>query len=62
MFQKSRSLHAFKPFENEWKTKEVTFNNYVVPALPEKSDIYFVDIPGSQQSVIYIGYPGYFKE
>jgi zinc protease len=34
----------------------VTMNNYIVPANPEKSQIYFVDIPGSRQSVIYIGY------
>jgi zinc protease len=28
-----------------------------VPSGPEKSQIYFVDIPGSRQSVIFIGYP-----
>jgi zinc protease len=31
-------------------------NNYTVPPNPEKSMIYFVDIPGSRQSVIYLGY------
>jgi zinc protease len=53
---KEQALAALKPLENEWKTKDVTMNNYQVPADPEKSQIYFVDIPGSRQSVIYIGY------
>jgi zinc protease len=47
---------ALNPLVTEWNAKEVTFNNYPVPAGPEKSTIYFVDIPGSRQSVIYIGY------
>jgi zinc protease len=31
-------------------------NLYPTPPNPEKSKLYFVDIPGSRQSVIYIGY------
>jgi zinc protease len=54
---KEQVIAAFKPFEDEWKTKEVVFNKYTVPALPEKSTIYFADMPGSKQSVIFIGYP-----
>jgi len=53
---KEQVLAALKPLETEWKNKEVTLNSYPVPANPEKSQIYFVDIPGSRQSVIYIGY------
>ena len=53
---KEQVLAALKPLEREWKAKEVTFNSYPVPPNPEKSQIYFVDIPGSRQSVIYIGY------
>ncbi|MGD0757103.1 MAG: pitrilysin family protein [Bacteroidales bacterium] len=49
-------LAALKPFETEWKAKEVKWNTYQVPKNPEKSQIYFVDIPGSRQSVIYAGY------
>ncbi|MFH0843465.1 MAG: pitrilysin family protein [Bacteroidota bacterium] len=41
----------------EWKPKEVALNKYSDPVAPEKSTIFFVDIPGSQQSVIQIGYP-----
>jgi zinc protease len=50
-------LKALEPLQAEWKEKEVTFNNYAVPPAPDKSAIYFADIPGSRQSVIYIGYP-----
>jgi Predicted Zn-dependent peptidases len=50
-------MATLKPFLLEWKAKDVTFNNYQVPPAPDKSVIYFVDMPGSGQSVIYIGYP-----
>jgi zinc protease len=53
---KEQVLAALKPLEAGWKSKEVTMNNYTIPSNPEKSQIYFVDIPGSRQSVIYIGY------
>lgn len=53
---KEEVLEALKPLEMEWKAKKGTLNNYPVPAGPEKSNIYFVDIPGSRQSVIYLGY------
>lgn len=53
---KEQALAALKPLETEWKSKEVTFNSYPISPAPEKSQIYFVDIPGSRQSVIYIGY------
>jgi zinc protease len=53
---KEEVLEALKPLEAEWKAQEVTFNSYTVPPAPGKSQIYFVDIPGSRQSVINAGY------
>jgi zinc protease len=53
---KEQVLAALKPLENEWKPKEVALNSYTVPKGPEKSEIYFVDVPGSRQSVIDVGY------
>lgn len=53
---KEQVMAALKPLESEWKPTEVTKNNYALPSDPEKSGIYFVDIPGSRQSVIFIGY------
>jgi len=52
---KAQVLEALEPLETEWKSKEVTLNNFPVPPNPEKSQIFFVDIPGSRQSVIFIG-------
>lgn len=53
---KEQVIAAFKLIETEWKAKPVTINSYSLPKEPEKSQIYFVDIPGSRQSVISIGY------
>jgi zinc protease len=53
---KEEVLAALKPLENEWKSKDVTIKSYITPENPAKSQIYFVDVPGSRQSVIYIGY------
>mgnify|MGYP001205441275 CR=1 FL=1 len=53
---KEEVLEALKPLEAEWQAKEVAVKSYEVPAGPEKSQIYFVDIPGSRQSVVYAGY------
>ncbi len=52
---KEQVMEALKPLESVWPAKEVTLNHFPLPAGPEKSQIYFVDIPGSRQSVIYIG-------
>jgi zinc protease len=54
---KEQVLAALESFQKDWKAKDVAFNNYPAPASPDKSAIYFVDIPGSRQSVIYLGYP-----
>jgi len=53
---KEEVLEALKPLEAEWQAKEVVPGSYELPAGPEKSQIYFVDIPGSRQSVVYAGY------
>lgn len=57
-----QALAALKPLETEWKAKDVTINSFPIPSNPEKSQIYFVDIPGSRQSVIFIGYLAISRE
>lgn len=52
---KEQVLEALKPLETEWKSKDVIPNSFPVPLNPEKSQIFFVDIPGSRQSVIFVG-------
>jgi zinc protease len=53
---KEQVLKALQPLETEWKGRDVSFNNYPLPPEIEKSQIFFADIPGSRQSIIYIGY------
>ncbi len=59
---KEQVTAALKPLADAWKTKEVTVNRNPSPLPPEKSTIYFVDVPGSRQSVIYIGYPAISRD
>jgi len=42
---------------NRWTAKKVELPSVKVPAAPDKSQIYFVDVPGAKQSVISIGAP-----
>ena len=41
----------------KWKPKDVVIPDIKVPGAPDKSQIYFVDVPGAKQSVIAIGTP-----
>ncbi len=47
---------ALSQLSASWKAKEVKIPEYKAAAKPEKSTIYFVDLPGAKQSVIDIGY------
>jgi zinc protease len=48
---------ALTGINTKWQVKEVSIPEVKIPAAPEKSQIYFVDVPGAKQSVIYIGCP-----
>jgi len=52
-----RVVAALAGLDQNWPAKEVTIPAIKVPAPPEKSQIYFVDVPGAKQSVISIGCP-----
>ena len=41
----------------KWQPKDVVIPEIKVPVPPDKSQIYFVDVPGAKQSVISIGAP-----
>lgn len=53
----ARVKAAFAGLTQAWKPKEVTLPKLKLPVAPEKSAIYFVDVPGAKQSVIAIGTP-----
>ena len=52
---RARVEKALSGLNERWVAKEVTMPALSFPPLPEKSTIYFVDVPGAKQSVINIG-------
>ncbi len=48
---------AMAGINTKWKAKEVSIPEVKVSEAPSKSQIFFVDVPGAKQSVIYIGCP-----
>lgn len=52
---KAKVMNALASLSKNWKPKEVELNIPEKPLPPEKGGIYFVDVPGAKQSVIYVG-------
>jgi zinc protease len=48
---------ALAGLNEKWKAKVVSLPQVKTALAPAKSQIYFVDVPGAKQSVIYIGCP-----
>ncbi|MBN2236743.1 MAG: insulinase family protein [Bacteroidales bacterium] len=48
-------ISALADLNQKWEAKEVAFPEYELPAPLEKSQIYFIDVPGAKQSIINIG-------
>jgi zinc protease len=48
---------ALTVLNQKWQAKKVVIPEIKVPGAPDKSQIYFVDVPGAKQSVISIGAP-----
>ena len=55
--EKQRVESALASLNRKWAAKDVKPAEINVPDAPEKSQIYFVDVPGAKQSVISIGAP-----
>ena len=53
----ARVEKAFAELSSKWAPKEIFLPQVKIPLAPEKSAIYFVDMPGAKQSVINIGAP-----
>ncbi|MCK4569273.1 MAG: insulinase family protein [Bacteroidales bacterium] len=53
----AKVLSSLNGLAEKWETKEVTFPEYSYPEAIEESAVYFADVPGAKQSVIYIGAP-----
>ena len=46
---------SLESLASAWKEKQVNFPNYSVPEAPKQSMLYFIDVPGAKQSVVYAG-------
>ena len=46
---------ALKNLENRWDITSIEFPQYDLPSEDKGRNVYFIDIPGSKQSVIYVG-------
>jgi zinc protease len=54
---RQRVQASLTSLSQKWPAKQVGIIQIKVPAPPEKSQLYFVDVPGAKQSVISIGAP-----
>jgi zinc protease len=50
-------LSSLKGLEADWAAKKVTIPNYKTPDAPNKSTVYFYDIPNAKQSQLRFGAP-----
>jgi zinc protease len=64
----ARVEKALAGLSEKWAAKEVVMPSLTFPPMPEKSGVYFVDVPDAKQSVINIGtlsvprtHPDYYK-
>jgi zinc protease len=48
-------MSSLKNLDKKWQGQTIAFPEYNLPASPDASKIYFVDVPGAKQSVINIG-------
>lgn len=55
--EEKRVSTALEGLNKKWAAKNVVIPDIKVQGAPEKSQIYFVDMPGAKQSVISIGCP-----
>ncbi len=55
--KQDRVMKALVSLNQNWEAKEVKMATYESPTVPDERKLYFIDIPGSKQSVIYIGMP-----
>lgn len=48
---------ALGRINSNWNAKDINIPELPLPLYPEKSTVYFYDVPGAKQSVIRFGYP-----
>lgn len=56
--KQNRVTESLAGIDTKMEATEVTIPTYEMPARPERSKVYFYDVPGAKQSVLRFGYPG----
>ncbi|MTE27323.1 M16 family metallopeptidase [Winogradskyella ouciana] len=54
---REKVVNALQSINNNWEVRDVALPELPMPLYPEKSIVYFYDVPGAKQSVIRFGYP-----
>ena len=49
-------VKSLSPLNKRWIPKDVTLVKVPVPELPENAQLFFYDVPGAKQSVLYFGH------
>jgi zinc protease len=54
---KDAAVKSLSRLRQEWQPIEIDWPAYTIAPAPEKSKVYFYDVPGAKQSVLSFGYP-----
>jgi zinc protease len=54
---KGKIAGSLKKLEQRWAAKKVVIPAHPTPAAPQKSTVYFYDVPDAKQTVVIFGYP-----
>ena len=54
---KNEVYSSLEGIDKNWEAKDVKIPVYTMPDPPDKSKVYFYDVPGAKQSVFNFGYP-----
>jgi zinc protease len=50
-------MQSLTQLEAKWEAKDVSIPDFDMPEAPDKSTVYFYDVPNASQSVLRFGYP-----
>ncbi len=53
--EKARVKNALSGLSKKWKGDDIALSTQKLPAQDKAGNLYFIDVPGSKQSVLYIG-------
>ncbi|SEL82755.1 zinc protease [Aquimarina amphilecti] len=54
---KNNAISFLSDLNKKWAPRDVLFPDLLTPKAPERSKVYFYDVPGAKQSMLRFGYP-----